>query len=250
MKKNSGRVRDQALVDKSLPSCRFTVLDWKDKCGKEVCFRTWSAGPDVNAVSVIELCYNYPEEIILTYSLCVRKTLVHNSFAREDVGAGWHSLLLSLSPVSFSCIVLLKYDGSIFILSQWQLMGLFSCGPGGWWNSKQTFFLRRRRVLHHCGWGRHRRLCCVAITAGYGYNTLGLLLPVQRAYTQSLRLSSFGIIVRGSHHLQAIKCSLLGEFKVFVFSSDFGSYFYIVGSLNFFCTVGFAGLQKGDIKFF
>lgn len=35
-------------------------------------------------------------------------------------------------------------------------------------------------MLHHCGWGRHRRLCCVAITAGYGYNTLGLLLSVQK----------------------------------------------------------------------
>lgn len=83
-----------------------------------MCVRTCGAGPHVNAVSVIELCYNYPEEIILTYSLCVRKTLVHNSFAGEGVGAGWRSLSLSLSPVSFSCIVLLKYDGSIFILSQ------------------------------------------------------------------------------------------------------------------------------------
>lgn len=68
----------------------------------------------------------------------------------------------------YAFIVLLKYDGSIFILSQWQLMGLFSCGPGEWWNSKQTFFLRGRWVLHHSDWGRRCHLCCVAITRGYG----------------------------------------------------------------------------------
>lgn len=63
-------------------------------------------------------------------------------------------------------------------------MGLFSCGPGEWWNSKQTFFLRGRRVLHHSGWGRHCHLCCVAITGweigGGGYNTLGPLHSIKR----------------------------------------------------------------------
>lgn len=64
--------------------------------------------------------------------------------------------------------MLREYDGSIFILSQWQLMGLFCCGPREWWNSKQTFFLSGRRVLHHSDWGRHRHLCHAAITGGYG----------------------------------------------------------------------------------
>ena len=116
----------------------------------------------------------------------------------------------------FACIVLLKYDGSIFILSQWQLMGLFSCGPGGWWNSKQTFFLRGRRVLHHSGWGRHRRLCCVAITGGYGIqytwppplNTEGLCT------TLSLPRSFFSVAFCTSQHwLRFIKRSRLGELK-------------------------------------
>lgn len=65
--------------------------------------------------------------------------------------------------------------------------GLIFLWPRGWWNSKQTFFLRRRRVLHHSGWGRHRRLCCVAITGGYGIqytwppplNTEGLCSTLQ-----------------------------------------------------------------------
>lgn len=131
------------------------------------------------------------------------------------------SLSLSHRPslsFPFACIVLLKYDGSIFILSQWQLMGLFSCGPGGWWNSKQTFFLRGRRVLHHSGWGRHHRLCCVAITGGYGIqytwppplNTEGL------CSTLSLLCRVFSVAFCSSQHwLDFIKRSMFGELNIF-----------------------------------
>lgn len=83
-----------------------------------MCVKTRGAGPHVNAVSVIELCYNYPEEIILTYSLCVRKKPTHNSFAGEGDGAGWHSLSEPLSRFFRLHCVTEEYDGSIFILSQ------------------------------------------------------------------------------------------------------------------------------------
>ena len=184
------------------------MLEWKDKCVKGVCVRTCSAGPHGNAGSVIELCYNYPEEIILTYSLCVRKKLsIIHLLDRVMVLDGALSLSLFLFP--FACIVLLKYDGPIFILSQWQLMGLFSCGPGGWWNSKQTFFLRRRRVLHHSGWGRHRHLCCLAVTGGYGiqYTWPPPLNTESLCSTVSL-LCSFFCVTLGSlqHHIHFVKC--------------------------------------------
>lgn len=136
-------------------------------CKKGVCQNLWCKATHWRW-SVIELCYNYTKEIILTYSLCVRKRPHHNSSAWW--GDDGRSAALSLTvPLSLlACIVLQKYDGSIFILSQWQLMGLFSCGPGEWWNSKQTFFLSGRKVLHHSDWDSHRHLCHAAITGGYG----------------------------------------------------------------------------------
>lgn len=39
-----------AAVDKSLPTCRFTMLGWKDKCVKRgVCQSPWRGGPHTDA---------------------------------------------------------------------------------------------------------------------------------------------------------------------------------------------------------
>lgn len=76
-------------------------------------------------------------------------------------------------------------------------------------------------MLHHCGWGRHRRLCCVAITAGYGYNTLGLLLSVQRG------LHTVALVARLEvHNASFRRSSLYGEFKAF-----------FIFTLSFYCNV-------------
>lgn len=50
-KKNGGGAEEEAAVDKSLPSCRFTVLEWEDKCVKRVCVRTCGAGHTLTLVS-------------------------------------------------------------------------------------------------------------------------------------------------------------------------------------------------------
>lgn len=85
-------------------------------------------------------------------------------------------------------------------------MGLFSCGPREWWNSKQTFFLCGRRVLHHSDWGHHCHLCCAAITGGYG-----------RRYTRS---STAGTTqrVEGESILSSV---LVFEFHIQIWNEDF-----------------------------
>lgn len=111
----------------------------------------------------------------------------------------------SCRPPFYGCIVLLKYDGSIFILSQWQLMGLFSCGPGEWWNSKQTFFLRGAKgapslwpgpppppppPLVLCGNKRGGR-------GWWDYNTPGLFHSIKRAAVKIVAPSrSFSALIQ------------------------------------------------------